>query len=443
MPRRPVIRTPLPGPEAIAMVRANEAVVSTSFTRDYPLVAVRGEGSWIYDPDGNEFLDVTSGIAVTATGHCHPEVVAAIQKQAGELLHMSGTDFYYPAQTELAVRLAKLAPVKGADEGVRLFFGNSGAEGMECALKLARWATKRTYVLAFLGSFHGRTMGALSLTSSKVRQRERFGPLVPGVVHTLYPDPLRMGGEKAATAAALAHIEELFQTILPPDELAAIVLEPIQGEGGYVVPPDDFLRSLRAICDRVGALLVFDEVQSGMGRTGRMFACEHSGVKPDILVAAKGIASGLPLSATMARASVMSWPPGAHATTFGGNPLACAAANKTLDLLDESLLANARTGGEALIDALRARLGDHPRVADIRGRGLMVGVELVTDRTTLARDPDLRNRVVTAAFERGLLILGCGRNTIRFAPSLTITRDEIDVAVELFASALEAESGRK
>jgi 4-aminobutyrate aminotransferase len=417
-------------------VAANEAVVSTSFTRDYPLVAVRGEGSWIIDPDGNEFLDVTSGIAVTATGHCHPRVVAAIQRQAADLLHMSGTDFYYPAQNQLASALCARAPVNGAESGVRVFFGNSGTEGVECALKLARWATRRSYVLGFLGSFHGRTMGALSVTSSKVRQRERFGPMMPGVVHGLYADPYRMGPD--ASRVALAHIEELLATVLPGDELAAIVVEPIQGEGGYVVPPDAFLVGLRALCDRLGALLVFDEVQSGMGRTGRLWAFEHTPVRPDILVAAKGIASGLPLSATFASADVMKWPPGAHANTFGGNPLACVAALETLALLEESYIANAAAMGERLMGALGDAVGGHPHVGQVRGRGLMVGVELVADRTSRERAPQMRDRVVQEAFSRGLLLLGCGRNTIRFAPSLAITADEVDVAVELFAASLRA-----
>lgn len=436
MSRRPVLRTALPGPKAAALVAANEAVVSTSFTRDYPLVAARGEGSWIIDPDGNEFLDVTSGIAVTATGHCHPRVVAAIQKQAADLLHMSGTDFYYPAQNTLAAALCARAPVKGAEAGVRIFLGNSGTEGVECALKLARWSTRRSYILGFLGSFHGRTMGALSVTASKVRQRERFGPMMPGVVHGLYADPYRMG--PGAAALALDHIEELFATVLPADELAAILVEPIQGEGGYVVPPDDFLVGLRRICDRTGALLVFDEVQSGMGRTGKLWAFEHTPVRPDILVAAKGIASGLPLSATFASANVMNWPPGAHANTFGGNPLACVAAIETLALLEDGYIANAAAMGERLRGALRDAVGTYANVGDIRGRGLMVGVELVTDRMSKGRAPELRNRVVQEAFARGLLLLGCGRNTIRFAPSLAITADEVDVAVELFASALSA-----
>ncbi len=436
MSRRPVLRTSLPGPRARELVLANEAVVSTSFTRDYPLVAVRGEGSWIIDPDGNEFLDITSGIGVTATGHCHPAVVAAIQRQAADLLHMSGTDFYYPAQNELAVALCQVAAVKGADQGVRVFFGNSGTEGVECALKLARWFTKRSYILGFLGSFHGRSMGALSVTSSKVRQRERFGPMMPGVVHGLYADPYRMGPDAAANA--LAHIEELLLTILPPDELAAVLVEPIQGEGGYVIPPDEFLVGLRALCDRTGAMLIFDEVQSGMGRTGKLWAFEHTAVRPDILVAAKGIASGLPLSATFARNEVMSWPPGAHANTFGGNPLACVAAIETLKLLQAEYIANAAAMGEHLLRRLRSAVGDHTNVGDIRGRGLMVGVELVADRRTKERAPELRNRVVRAAFDRGLLLLGCGRNTIRFAPSLAVSADELDVAVELFAATLDA-----
>jgi 4-aminobutyrate aminotransferase len=432
--RRPVLRTALPGPKATEIIQRSERYISTSYTRDYPLVAQRGEGSWIIDPDANEFLDMTAGIAVTSTGHCHPEVVAAIREQAGLLLHMSGTDFYYPSQGELASRLCERAPVHGG--AARVYFGNSGAEANEAAIKLARWHTGRQNFLAFLNSFHGRTMGTLALTSSKVRQKERFAPFMPGVIHTLYPDPYHMGGPERAVQAALDHMNLLFETVVPVNELAGIFVEPIQGEGGYVIPPPGFLEGLRELCTKHGILLIFDEVQSGMGRTGKLFACEHTGVRPDILTAAKGIASGLPLGAMFASSDLMRWPPGAHASTFGGNPVACVAALKTLELLDREYIANAGAMGSHFLAELRRLVGAHPRVGDLRGRGLMVGVELVLDRETRERDPELRGRVVTECFRRGLLILGCGKNTVRFCPSLAVSEAEVTVAVEIFRDAL-------
>lgn len=392
---------------------------------------------WITDPDGNEFLDMSAGIAVTSTGHCHPHVVAAIQEQAARLIHMSGTDFYYPAQARLAGRLVAMQPVRG--EKCRVYFGNSGAEANEAALKLARFITGRPNFIAFLDSFHGRTMGALSLTSSKVRQREGFGPFLP-VTHTLYPDPYRLGPN--ATQMAMDHLELLFRTIVPAREVAAIFVEPIQGEGGYIVPPDDFLPRLRSLCDEHGILLVFDEVQCGMGRTGKMFAGEHWGVKPDIISLAKGIASGMPLSATLASEELMKWKPGAHASTFGGNPIACAAANATLDLLDGGLVDNAARVGDFLMGELRRRVGSHPAVGDIRGKGLMVGVELVKDRATKERAITLRNDLVMHAFlQHGLVILGAGQNTIRFCPGLILTEEEAATAVDLFATSLHALTG--
>ena len=436
MPRRPILRTELPGPVAASMIAQSESFVSSSYTRDYPLVAESGEGCWIVDPDGNEFLDVTSGIAVCSTGHCHPDVVQAICEQARSLVHMSGTDFYYPVQAQLAEALCARAPVKG--DSPKVYFCNSGAEAVEAAMKLARWKTKRTNFIAFYNAFHGRTMGALSLTASKVRQKEGFGPFVPGVTHTIYPDPYRMGGDKAATQIALDALHQRLATTTPADEIAAIVVEPIQGEGGYLVPPHAFLQELRNICDEHGILLVFDEVQSGMGRTGALWASEHSGVKPDIIASAKGIASGMPLGAIFASADVMSWPPGAHASTFGGNPVSCAAALKTLELLDDGLIDNAREVGEHLMQELERTVGNHPNVGQIRGRGLMIGVELVKDRTSKARAYELRNRVVRDCFDRGLLILGCGKNTVRFAPALTINREEATVAAELLAESLAA-----
>lgn len=437
MPRRPILRTELPGPVATSLIQRSNAAVSPSYTRDHPLVAERAEGLWITDPDGNEFLDFSSGIAVTSTGHCHPQVVAAIQEQAAKLIHMSGTDFYYPVQGRLADRLVKMQPVRG--ERCRVYFGNSGTEANEAAMKLARFVTGRSQFIAFLDSFHGRTLGALSLTASKVRQREGFGPFLP-VTHTLYPDPYRLGDR--ATALALDHLEMLFRTIVNPYEVAAIFVEPVQGEGGYIFPPGDFLPRLRELCDRYGIVLVFDEVQCGMGRTGRMFAWEHDGVKPDIITLAKGIASGLPLSATLASEDLMRWKPGAHASTFGGNPIACAAAAATLDLLEGGLVENAARVGAWLLDRLKQRLGDHPAVGDVRGRGLMIGVELVKDRTTKERATALRNELVMHAFlKHGLVILGAGQNTIRLCPGLVCTEEEADVAVDILTTSLAELTG--
>ena len=434
MSRRPLLRTELPGPKSLALIQRSDAAVSPSYTRDLPLVADRALGVWITDPDGNEFLDMSAGIAVTSTGHCHPRVVAAICEQAGQLIHMSGTDFYYPVQGRLADRLVQMQPVRG--DRCRVYFGNSGTEANEAAMKLARFVTGRKHFVAFLNAFHGRTLGALSLTGSKARQRQGFGPFLP-VTHTVYPDPYRHGPD--ATRLAMDHLQELFQTICPPDEVAAIFVEPIQGEGGYIVPPADFLPALRELADAHGILLCFDEVQSGMGRTGKMFAWEHFGVKPDIITLAKGIASGMPLSATLASEDLMRWKPGAHASTFGGNPIACAAAHATLDLLDESLVENARVVGAAMQGMLRDSIGSHPNVGDIRGRGLMIGVELVLDRTTRERACDLRNAVVMDCFYRsGMVLLGAGQNTVRWCPALTLTEAEAATAVELFTTSLHA-----
>ena len=350
---------------------------------------------------------------------------------------MSGTDFYYPVQGVLAGRLYAMQPVRG--ESCRIYFGNSGAEANEAAIKLARFYTGRSHFIAFYDAFHGRTMGAMSLTASKARQREGFGPFMP-VTHVGYPDPYR----GHTTDHTIAEIERAFRTILPPDDVAAIFVEPIQGEGGYIVPPADFLPRLRALCDKHGILLVYDEVQSGMGRSGKMFGYQHfgspdgEGVKPDIITLAKGIASGLPLCATIASEELMRWKPGAHASTFGGNPVACAAAVATLDLLEGGLVENSARMGQRLREMLVAKVGDHPNVGDIRGLGLMIGVEIVKDRATKARAPDMRNALVMEAFlKHGMVILGCGQNTIRFCPGLVITEDEAAVAVDLFAKSLQ------
>ncbi len=435
----PKLVGPLPGPKARAAVEADNRLISPSYTRSYPLVAKRGRGIRVEDVDGNEFLDFSAGIAVTSTGHCHPEVVAAVQKQAGELLHISGTDFYNEPLTDLAERLSAVAPMPGPH---RFFYGNSGAEAIECALKLARYHTGRQHVIAFLGAFHGRTMGALSLTASKPQQKRRFSPLVPGVTHVRYPYAYRgcTGGPQDEEAFALGcarYIEEkLFKTILAPEEVAAIFVEPIQGEGGYVVAPTNFLRELRAICDRHGILLVVDEVQSGAGRTGKWWAIEHSGVQPDIVCMAKGIASGLPLGVCMSRAEIMDWVPGSHASTFGGNPVSIAAALATIDILDRELIANAANVGGKIMDRLQGWKQTHPSVGDVRGRGLMIGVELVKDKTTREPASALRNRVEDLAFERGLMILGCGENSLRLCPALVISEQEATVALDILEEAL-------
>jgi len=433
----PSLAGAVPGPRARAIIERDERVVSSSYTRGYPLVAERGEGALVQDVDGNRFLDFNAGIAVVATGHCHPRVVEAIQRQAARLIHMSGTDFYYEEMVALAEALSRIAP---GDVARRVSFGNSGAEAVEGAIKLARWSTGRDKIIAFFGSFHGRTMGALSLTARKAVQRDGFGPLVPGVVHAPYPTCYRcpFGKEPEACAVeCVKHIEDtLLKTIAPADETAAIVVEPVQGEGGYVVPPKKFVDELARVARQNGILLVFDEVQSGMGRTGKMWAAQHFDAVPDIFAVAKGIASGLPLGATVARADLMTWPPGAHASTFGGNPVACAAALETIALLEEGLVENAARMGAHLMNRLRDWPARFPVVGDVRGLGLMIGVELVRDQATKEKAPELRDRVLRLAFERGLLVLGAGDNTIRLCPPLVITRDQCDFAIDTLEECL-------
>jgi 4-aminobutyrate aminotransferase len=398
-------------------------------------VAKSGRGIVVTDVDGNEFFDFSAGIAVTSTGHCHPDVVAAIQKQAGELIHMSGTDFYYESMIVLAERLSKIAPMPGPH---KIYYGNSGAEAIEAALKLARYHTKRQNVIAFFGAFHGRTMGALSLTASKPQQKRRFGTGVPGVTHVRYPDVYRgcEGGVQDAEAFALGcarFIEDkLFKTTMAPEEVAAIFVEPVQGEGGYVVAPTVFMQELRRICDKHGILLVADEVQSGAGRTGKWWAIEHTGVQPDIVCMAKGIASGMPLGITMSRADIMDWVPGSHASTFGGNPVCIAAALATLDVIEkEGLLRNSTEVGNHMLKRMATWPHKHKLVGDVRGRGLMVGVEIVKDQKTKEYAADMRDRIIELAFERGVLFLGCGPSTIRIAPALVVSKDEADVAVDV------------
>ena len=443
----PKIKTALPGPKAKRVLANDQKYISPSYTRSYPLVARSGRGIVITDVDGNEFYDFSAGIAVTSTGHCHPHVVAAMQKQAGELIHMSGTDFYYENMVELAERLSKIAPMPGPH---KIYYGNSGAEAIECALKLARYHTKRQNIIAFFGAFHGRTMGALSLTASKPQQRRRFAPLMPGVTHVRYPDVYRgcSGGPQDAEAFALGcarFIEEkLFKTTLAPEEVAAIFVEPVQGEGGYVVAPTTFMQELRRICDRHGILLVLDEVQSGMGRTGKWWAVEHTGVEPDMICMAKGIASGMPLSVTLTRSEIMDWVPGSHASTFGGNPVCVAAALATLDVIEkENLLEHSAEVGAHMMK----RMADWPTrlqlVGDVRGRGLMIGVDIVKDKTTKEYGAAERDLIIERAFEHGVLFLGCGPSTIRLCPPLVVTEEEADVALEVLEECIQHVGGQR
>jgi len=436
----PEIKTALPGPKAKAIIERDKQFVSPSYTRDYPFVIARGEGAVVEDVDGNRFLDCAAGIAVNSTGVSHPDVVKAICEQAGKFIHMSGTDFYYEPQVRLAEELASIAPIDGA---VRTFFGNSGTEATEASIKLARYHTKRQGIIAFLGSFHGRSMGSLSLTASKVIQRRGFGPLLPGVYHARYPDPYRFKGSADECAAeCLSYIrDQLFVQLIAPDEVAAIVVEPIQGEGGYIVPPAGFLQGLRELATEHGIVLVVDEVQSGMGRTGKMFASEHFGLRADVVNIAKGIASGLPLGVTCARADVMSWPPGAHASTFGGNPVSCAAASATIKLLKDGLIANAAAVGAHLLDGLRQLQRKHAVIGDVRGLGLMIGVELVRNRETKERAIDERNALVQSMFRRGVLVLGAGKNAIRIAPPLVLSKSQADSLLRVMDEAL-AETSR-
>ena len=428
----------LPGPKAKEIIERDQAVLSPSYTRCYPLVIKRGEGAVVEDVDGNRFLDFNAGIAVVAAGHSHPRVIAAIQQQAAQFLHMSGTDFYYESMVQLAEKLAALTP---GGMPRRVYFGNSGTEAIEAALKLARYHSGRDQFIAFLGGFHGRTMGALSLTGSKVTQRRRFHPSLP-VQHIPYAYCYRCAYNKEPSTCDVECVkvieDRLFKTILPAEEVAAIVVEPVQGEGGYLVPPAKFHHELRRIADQYGILLIHDEVQSGMGRTGKMFASEHFGVTPDIVTLAKGIASGMPLCATVAKAEVMNWTPGAHASTFGGNPVSIASALTTIELLEESLIANAAEVGTYMLDRMRGWPMRFKYVGDVRGLGLMIGFELVYDQDTKERAPELRDRLEMMAFERGLLILGCGPNSIRLCPPLVINHDQADYALDTLEQCLQA-----
>ena len=442
-PRRPEIKTALPGPNGKKIVEADAKFVTPSYPRpSYKLVAERGRGVWVEDVDGNVFLDCNAGVAVCSTGHCHPEIVKAIQDQAAELIHICGTDYYYRHMPQLAEKLDAIVPIKSP---TRTHFANSGTEAVETALKLAMHATGREKFISFFNSFHGRTLGSLSLTSSKAAQRRGFKRQALDVVHVPYPNEFRNPfsaadcGDGGAGQGALNWIEErLFKTTTPPEEVAAIVVEAVQGEGGYVPSPKGFLNGLRRICDQHGILLIVDEVQSGMGRTGKMFACEHYDVEPDVICLAKALGSGLPLGVCVARADLMDWKPGAHASTFGGNPVAIASALKTIELLEGGLVQNAAEVGAYMKAGFEKLQKKYDCIGDVRGMGMMIGVEFVTDKTSLKPDPALRDRLEDACFERGLIVLGAGANTIRWSPPLILTRENADVAIEIFDAAIAA-----
>lgn len=434
----PHIRTPLPGPLSRQLIETDELFVSPSYTRFYPLAVRRGFGTTLEDMDGNLFLDFTAGIAVCATGHCHPRVVKAIQDQAANLIHICGADFYYQPLRDLAQKLAEITPGSAPK---RVLFTNSGAEAIEGAIKLARYHTKRQHIIAFYGAFHGRTMGALSLTASKVSQRRGFEPLIPEVTHIgyghCYRCPLHLKYPSCQIACVSDIEDTLFKKMLPPEEVAAIVVEPIQGEGGYVVPPPEYHPRLKAIAEKHGILYVADEVQSGMGRTGKMLAIEHWGVEPDIVCLAKGLASGMPLGALVARGDIMDWPPGAHASTFGGNPVSCVAALETIALLEEGLLENSREVGQHLLARLRELQTQHAIVGDVRGLGLMVGIELVKDCESRQPAVEMRDAILQECFRRGLVLLGCGESGIRFSPALVVTRTEVDTALSILTAVFD------
>jgi 4-aminobutyrate aminotransferase len=437
----PRIKTALPGPKAQEVIAYDAKYISPSLSRDYPLVANRGYGAIVEDPDGNAFLDFCAGIAVCSTGHCHPKVVEAIQKQAAELIHIAGTDFYHHHMPMLAERLVATMP---KSHNWKVFFGNSGTEAVEGAIKLARYATKRDKLIAFYGCFHGRTMGSLSLTASKNTQRKNFGTLLGGVEHIPYPYAYRcaQGHTNETCGAEIIELleQQIFKRLFAPEEVAAIIVEPIQGEGGFIPAPLFFLQELQKVCNKHGIMLILDEVQSGVGRTGKMWAYDHAGITPDIVLTAKGIASGMPISAFIAKEGVMQWKPGSHGTTYGGNPVCVASAMATLDLVQGGLMANAEKMGNYIF----GKISDWPKrfkiVGDVRGKGLMIGVEIVRDQRTKERAHDLRDRVITGAFRRGLLTLGSGENSIRMSPPLLIDEEQADCAIGIMEESLrEAE----
>lgn len=434
----------LPGPKARAIIERDHSVISPSYPRGYPFVMDHGKGVEVWDVDGNRFLDFAAGIAVCSTGHAHPKVVKAIQEQAEQFIHIS-SDFYHPKWVELAEKLDEIAPFQ---EKAVSFMTNSGTESVEAAIKLARYYTGRSQFIGFLGGFHGRTMGAVTFTASKPHYHKGFFPLMNGVIHAPYPDPYHpllnlRKGEDIGTAVIRYIEEEILGRLLPADDVAGFLIEPIQGEGGYIVPPQSFFPALRALCDRHGILLIADEVQAGVGRTGKWWSIEHFGVEPDIICVAKGIASGVPMGAMVARKSVVTWPKGSHGNTYGGNPLACAASLATLDLIENGYLQNATEVGDYALAKLGNIAEEHPSMGCVRGKGLMIGVEFVKDPETHKGDEKMRDAVVDLAFERGLLLLGCGKSVIRFAPPLSITRAEIDEGLAIFEEAVDlAEKGR-
>lgn len=435
-PQVPDIKLVPPGPRSRELIETDERYVSPSYTRSYPLAVKHAQGTAVEDMDGNVYLDFTAGIAVCNTGHCHPRVVSAIQRQAAELIHICGADFYYPPFRDLAKKLCEIVP---GDAPKRVLFTNSGAEAIEAAIKLARYHTRRQHVIAFYGAFHGRTIGALSLTASKVTQRRRFEPLMPEVTHVGYGNCYRCPYNLTYGTCGIdcvSHIENrLFKTTVPAEEVAAIFVEPIQGEGGYVVPPPEYHRELQALAHRHGILYIVDEIQAGMGRTGKMLAIEHWGVEPDIVCLAKGLASGMPLGAMIAREELMDWEKGAHASTFGGNPLSCVAALETIALLEEELIDNAASVGACLMDRLQELQRRHPRIGDVRGKGLMIGVDVVQDRATRTPAPAIREAILQNCFYKGLLLLGCGESAIRLCPALVVTQADVEVAVRILDAA--------
>ncbi len=441
----PKIKGPLPGPKARQVITSDMTYISPSYTRGYPLVVDSGAGAMVRDVDGNVFLDFAAGIAVCATGHSHPEVVKAVQQQAERLLHISGTDFYVPNMVALAKKLSDLAPGSALK---KVYFGNSGAEAIEAAMKLARYHTRRKNFIAFYGCFHGRTFGALSLTSSKTIQRRNFGPFVPGSFHTpyayCYRCPLNLTYPGCEVACAEFMERTLFKTVVEPESVAAIVVEPIQGEGGYVVPPKEFFRVITDIALRHGILIIADEVQCGMGRTGKFWASEHFDFVPDILASAKGLASGLPLGAVIASEDIMDWTPGAHASTFGGNPVSCAASLKTIELIENGLMENARVQGEHLAKGLNHLREKYPVIGDVRGLGLMRAIEIIKPRAVKdTKNKSLRDKILLKAFERGLLILGCGENSVRFCPSLVISREQVECAISILDDSIASAMSSK
>jgi len=437
----PHIKTTLPGPIAKSIIDRDRQVTAPAYGRVYPLVVKRASGMTVEDVDGNLFLDFMAGIAVASTGHSHPRVVRAIEEQARKFLHICGSDYYYEPMVALAEKLGRLTPGTGAK---KVFFTNSGTETIEAAIKLARYYTKRQHIIAFHGAFHGRTLGSLSLTASRASHRAHFGPLIPGVHHVPYPFCRRPDQQKPEACAleSIQIIEEvLFRHEVLPEEVAAVFVEPIQGEGGYIVPPPEYLPMLQDLCRKHGILLVVDEIQSGFGRTGKMFASEHWALEPDIVCAAKGIASGMPLGAMIARAEISTWPSSSHGSTFGGNPVACAAALATIELIEEGLVENAAKMGALLKERLTALGTHHKRIADVRGLGLMVGVEFCRPDYNNTPDRQLRERVMQKCFEKGLLLLGCGESTLRFCPPLIVTAEEVETAVRLFDEAIPEAQG--